>query len=150
MILSIGADHAGYDYKQRIVRVLEEQGHEVLDCGTNDPAPTDYPRWIRPAARAVADGRAERGIILGGSGNGEAIVANRLPGIRCAVCWDERSAHLARHHNDANMISLGQRMVDFGTALRIVQIFLTEPFDGGRHAERIRRIDEPDPDKPTT
>lgn len=143
MRLAIGSDHAGFDYKQRLIRVLEEQGHHVLDFGTHDPTPTDYPRWVRPAAQAVADGRAERGIVLGGSGNGEAMTANRLAGIRCAVCWDEQSAHLARHHNDANVVSLGQRMVDFGTAQRIVESFLSEPFDGGRHARRIRQIDEP-------
>ena len=144
MIISIGSDHAGYDYKQRLIRFLEAQGHRVLDFGTHSEDSTDYPQWIRPAAQAVADGRAERGIVLGGSGNGEAMVANRLKGIRCALCWDPRSAKLARQHNDANMISLGQRMVDFDMARRIVEIFLAEPFEGGRHARRIRQIDEPD------
>lgn len=141
MRIAIASDHAGFDYKQRIKRHLSEAGHEVADFGTDSPEACDYPDFIRPAAQAVAAGRCERGIVLGGSGNGEAIVSNRIPGIRCCVCWNVESARLARRHNDANVISFGQRMITVETALEIVDIFLTEPFDGGRHARRIAQID---------
>jgi len=141
--IAIGSDHAGFAYKQRVIEYLRRAGHEVEDFGTDSDRPCDYPRFIRPVAEAVAAGQAERGIVLGGSGNGEAIVSNRLRGIRCAVCWDTRSAELGRRHNDANMISIGQRMVPLETALKIVDVFLTEPFDGGRHQRRISLIDAP-------
>jgi len=108
MKIAIGSDHAGFGYKERIKRHLAELGHEVVDFGTFAPEPpVDYPDFIRPAAQAVASGECERGIVLGGSGNGEAMTANRLKGVRCALCWDRRSAELAARHNDANMISLG-------------------------------------------
>jgi len=96
---------------------------------------------VRPAALAVASGACERGIVLGGSGNGEAMVANRIPGIRCALCWNTVSAEMARRHNDANLLSLGQRMMDEETALTIVRVWLETPFDGGRHEHRVRKID---------
>ncbi|MBS3734403.1 MAG: ribose 5-phosphate isomerase B [Phycisphaerae bacterium] len=141
MRIAIASDHAGFDYKERIKRHLSAAGHEVTDFGTDSDAACDYPKFIRPAAEAVARGDCERGIVLGGSGNGEAIVANRIPGLRCGVCWDAESARLARRHNDANVISFGQRMIAFETALQIVDIFLSEPFDAGRHARRIAQID---------
>ena len=141
MLIALATDHAGYDYKERIREHLSAAGHDVRDFGTFSPDPVDYPDWIRPAALAVARGECERGIVFGGSGNGEAIVSNRVPGIRCAVCWHVESARLARQHNDANMISLGQRMMTLETALAIVDVWLSTPFDGGRHAARIRKID---------
>ena len=141
MKIAIGSDHAGFLYKERIRRFLEEAGHEVRDFGTRSEESVDYPVFIRPVAEAVARGEAERGIVLGGSGNGEAMVANRVKGIRCALCWDRRSAELGRQHNDANMISLGQRMMTAEQALEIVQAWLETPFEGGRHVRRIRLID---------
>ncbi len=142
MKISIGSDHAGYEYKEAIKEMLTNLSHEVVDFGTGSAESVDYPRFIRPAAEAVADGRCERGIVLGGSGNGEAICANRLRGIRCALCWSVESAKLARLHNDANMISLGQRMMDRETALAIVRMWLDTAFEGGRHIGRIAQLDE--------
>ena len=141
MKIAIASDHAGFAYKQRIKELLASLGHEVADFGTDSEQPVDYPIFIRQAAAAVAEGRCERGIVLGGSGNGEAIVANRLRGIRCGLCWNEESARLARAHNDANMLSLGQRMLPAELALKLVRIFLDTPFDGGRHQRRIELID---------
>jgi ribose 5-phosphate isomerase B len=142
MKIGIGSDHAGYRYKEEIKRWLSERGHEVRDFGTNSEISVDYPAFIHPVAVAVANGEVERGIVLGGSGNGEAIVANRVKGIRCALCWNEDSARAGRTHNDANMISLGQRMISLETALEIVRIWLETPFEGGRHVRRNQMIDE--------
>lgn len=141
MTIALGCDHAGFEYKEKIREFLRSLGHTVRDCGTYSPEPVDYPVFIRPAAEAVARGEVERGIVLGGSGNGEAMVANRLPGIRCALCWNADSARLARQHNDANMLSLGQRMMSIETALQIVRLWLDTPFEGGRHKRRIDLID---------
>jgi ribose 5-phosphate isomerase B len=143
MKIAIGSDHAGFTYKQLIIAQLKDEGHEVRDFGTNSCEPVDYPRFIRPVAEAVASGEYERGIVLGGSGNGEAITANRVRGIRCALCWNVETARLARQHNDANMISLGERMMSPEMALEIVRVWLETPFEGGRHIARIRQIDEP-------
>ena len=143
MKIAIGSDHAGFEYKQRIAEFLAAAGHDVTDFGTDSPESCDYPPFIRRVAEAVAGGQTERGIVLGGSGNGEAIVANRVGGVRCALCWDLASARLARAHNDANVLSMGQRMIDLDTALAIVQLWLDTPFDGGRHARRIAMIDDP-------
>ena len=109
--------------------------------GTDSPEPVDYPRFIRPVAEAVARGEVERGIVLGGSGNGEAIVANRVPGVRCTLCWNAESARLGRAHNDSNVLSIGQRMVSREGALEILRLWLDTPFEGGRHARRIAEID---------
>jgi ribose 5-phosphate isomerase B len=141
MRIAIGSDHAGFQYKERIRLFLEGLGHSVTDFGTHSEEPVDYPRFIRPVAEAVARGEFDRGIVLGGSGNGEAIVANRIKGIRCTVCWNADSARLARQHNDANVLSLGQRMMSLETALQIVRIWLETPFEGGRHQRRIDLID---------
>ncbi len=143
MKISIGSDHAGYHYKEMIKRFLGEKGHEVHDFGTDSDQSVDYPPFVRAAALAVQGGQCERGIVLGGSGNGEAMVANRLSGIRCALCWNRETALLARGHNDANMISIGARMIPPGTALEIVEVWLNTPFDGGRHIRRIQQIDAP-------
>jgi ribose 5-phosphate isomerase B len=143
MKISLGTDHAGFDYKERIKAWLIAAGHDVVDFGTNSEETVDYPLFIRPAAEAVAAGKCERGIVLGGSGNGEAIAANRVRGVRCALCWNVETARLARAHNDANMISLGQRMISLDTALGIVKVWLETPFEGGRHQRRIEEIDNP-------
>jgi len=142
MKIALGSDHAGFQYKEEIRQRLAAEGHELRDFGTFSEDPVDYPLFIRPAAQAVARGECQGGIILGGSGNGEAIVANRIAGIRCAVCWNPESAELARRHNNANMISIGQRMVGLETAIEIVHVWLTAPFDGGRHLKRIQLIDQ--------
>lgn len=141
MKISIGSDHAGFEYKEKIRAVLTAQGHQVKDFGTFSPDPVDYPLFIRPAAQAVASGECERGIVLGGSGNGEAMVANKVHGVRCALCWSLESARLARAHNDSNVLSIGQRMIAEELALEIVNVWLTTPFDGGRHARRIAEIE---------
>ncbi|RPI27836.1 MAG: RpiB/LacA/LacB family sugar-phosphate isomerase, partial [Acidobacteria bacterium] len=111
MRIAIASDHAGFAYKKLIAEYLASRGHEVRDFGTDSEQPVDYPDFVRPAALAVARGEWERGIVVGGSGNGEAMAANRVRGVRCAVAWNEESARLSRAHNDANMLSLGQRLV---------------------------------------
>jgi len=141
MHIALGADHAGFHYKERLKGHLAALGHQVSDFGTGSTDPVDYPLIIRPVAEAVAAGRFERGIILGGSGNGEAIVANRVRGVRCAVCWNVESARLARQHNDANVLSLGERLIPEAELLPIVTAWLTTTFEGGRHSHRIALID---------
>jgi len=141
MKIAIGSDHAGFSYKEKIKQFLGALAHEVNDFGTHSEEPVDYPLFIRPVAEAVARGDAERGVVLGGSGNGEAMAANRLKGIRCALCWNLESARLARQHNDANMISLGQRMISEEQALEIVRVWLETEFEGGRHQRRIQLLD---------
>jgi len=141
MIISIGSDHAGYRYKELLKVRLTDLGHQLTDIGTYSTDPVDYPVFIRPVAEAVAAGRFERGIVLGGSGNGEAIVANRVRGVRCTLCWSVESARLARQHNDANVLSLGERLIAEADLLPIVRTWLTTAFEGGRHARRIALID---------
>ena len=141
MKIAIGSDHAGIAYKEQIKTLLQNLGHEVRDFGTNSEAPVDYPVFIRPAAEAVSRGECERGIVLGGSGNGEAIVANKVRGIRCALCWSLDTARWSREHNDANVLAIGERTISVELALEIVRVWLTTPFDGGRHAKRIREIE---------
>jgi ribose 5-phosphate isomerase B len=140
MRIAIGSDHAGFRYKERIKEFLASWGHTVKDFGTSGEEPVDYPTFIRPAAEAVARGECERGIVLGGSGNGEAIVANKVRGVRCALCWSEDTARWARAHNDANVLAIGQRTISEDLALKLVEIWLTTPFDGGRHAHRVEMI----------
>ena len=144
MKIAIGSDHAGFRYKQRIAQRLAALGHDVRDFGTRSEESCDYPLFIRPVALAVASGECDRGIVLGGSGNGEAMAANRVRGVRCALCWDTRTAALAREHNDANVISMGQRLITIETALAIVDTWLATPFEGGRHVRRIRLLDHPE------
>ncbi len=124
MRIAIASDHAGYRYKEEIKRHLTGLDHEVIDFGTDSEESVDYPLFVRPAAQAVASGECDRAIVLGGSGNGEAMAANRIPGVRCALCWDETTARLARLHNDANAVSLGQRLISIERALHIVDIWL--------------------------
>ena len=141
MRVAIGSDHAGFLYKHQLIALLKSLGHEVHDFGTDSEESVDYPDFIRPVAEAVAKGEFERGIVLGGSGNGEQIVANKVRGIRCALCWDVTTARLAREHNDANMISIGQRVVGAEEAQDMVRVFLSTAFEGGRHARRIAKIE---------
>jgi ribose 5-phosphate isomerase B len=143
MKIALASDHAGFAYKSALASALRAQGHELVDFGTHSAGSVDYPDFIRPAAAAVASGACERGIVLGGSGNGEAIAANRYRGVRCALCWNVESARLARAHNDANMISLGERMLSRELALEIVSTWLDTPFEGGRHVARLQKLDEP-------
>lgn len=141
MRIAIASDHAGYRYKAMLVDLLAQRGHEVVDFGTGSEDPVDYPDYVRPAAEAVARGECERGIVIGGSGNGEAMAANRVRGVRCALCWNVESARLARAHNDANMLSLGQRLLAEDEARAIALTWLSEPFEGGRHVARIAKLD---------
>lgn len=143
MRIAIGSDHAGYRYKELLKQSLEEHGHDLTDLGTDSGEPIDYPLVVRPLAEAVAAGRFDRGIVLGGSGNGEAIVANRVPGVRCTLCWSVETARLARLHNDANILSLGERLIPAAELLPIVTAWLETPFEGGRHARRLALIDAP-------
>jgi ribose 5-phosphate isomerase B len=142
LLIVIGSDHAGFRLKQRIIALLRDRGHVVTDLGTHSEEPVDYPLFIRPVAEAVARGEFERGIVLGGSGNGEAIVANRVRGVRCALCWSLESARLARAHNDSNVLSLGARLVPDDLVAPLLDVWMTTPFDGGRHLRRIREIDD--------
>ena len=148
MKISLGSDHAGFHYKQAIADMLRSQGHEVIDCGTHSADSTDYPLWCIPAAEKVAAGSAEKGIVFGGSGNGEAIAANKVKGIRCAVAWSEETARLASQHNAANVLSIGERMVSLDVAKRLVDIWLSTPFEGGRHVNRIEELARYESGKP--
>ena len=141
MKIALGSDHAGYKYKEIVRALLEQRGDEVTDFGTYSDASCDYPDFIRPAAEAVAKGEAERGIVFGGSGNGEAIVANKVRGVRCSLCWSRDTAKWGRSHNDANVLSIGERTVDEELLGEIVRIWLETPFDGGRHARRVAKIE---------
>jgi ribose 5-phosphate isomerase B len=141
--VAIGSDHAGYQYKEAIKGWLLAQGHTVRDFGTDSDAPCDYPDFCRPPAQAVARGEFDRAIVLGGSGNGEAIVANKVHGIRCGLCWTEQVAIWSRAHNDANCLSLGSRTVPLDLALKIVATWFATDFEGGRHIARIQKIEAP-------
>jgi len=139
--IAIASDHAGFEYKSVLKSYLESKGITVEDFGTDTGAPVDYPEFVRAAARSVVKGQHHLGIIVGGSGN-EAIVANRLRGIRCAVVWNEQTARLAKEHGDCNMIAIGQRQMSEAVAVAVVEAWLTAEFKGGRHQRRIDRIDE--------
>lgn len=139
--IAIASDHAGYRLKEVLKAHLESLGYAVSDYGTNSDEPVDYPDYIRPAAKSVVDCRNDLGIVLGGSGNGEAMVANKVKGIRCAVCWSVESARLAKEHNDANAISIGARLVSESLAIEMVDTWLNAEFEGGRHIRRIQKIE---------
>ena len=142
MRVAIAADHAGYPLKEPIIDWVTQLGHEPVDFGTDSTEPVDYPDVIAPAARAVALGECERGIVLGGSGTGEAIVANKIDGIRCVEAADPVTARLGRQHNDANVLSMGARIVGTEIARACVEAFLSGTFEGGRHARRVDKIAE--------
>ena len=140
--VAIGSDHAGFELKQHLISVLNELGHDVDDHGTQSEEPVDYPIICAGVARSVVRGDADRGIVLGGSGQGEQIAANKVAGIRAALCHDLYTARLSRQHNDANVLSMGGRIVAFGLADEIVSVWLETTFDGGRHQRRIDQIRE--------
>jgi len=140
--IAIGADHAGFTLKEHLKQTLVRLGHSVDDHGTDGEASVDYPPICFAVGRAVTEGRAERGIVLGGSGQGEQIAANKVPGVRAALCNDLYTARLSRQHNDANVLSMGGRIVAFGLADEIVTLWLATPFDGGRHQRRLDQIGE--------
>ncbi len=140
MKVAIGADHAGFDLKVHLVSELERLGHEVIDLGTHDTASVDYPPICAAVGHAVADGKADRGIVLGGSGQGEQIAANKVHGVRAALCNDLFTARMSREHNDANVLSMGGRIVAEGLASEILQLWLATAFEGGRHERRVAQI----------
>lgn len=140
MKIALGTDHAGFQYKEKVKQLLTSLGHEVKDFGTFSEDPVDYPLFIRPAAEAVANGECERAFVFGGSGNGEAMVANKVHGVRCALCWNEEVTRLSRQHNNANVLSLGQRVIPEEMAMKIVRIWLETPFEGGRHERRVEQL----------
>jgi ribose 5-phosphate isomerase B len=140
MRVAIGADHAGFLLKEHLKQTLQRLGHSVEDFGTDSEASADYPPICMAVGRAVADGRADRGIVLGGSGQGEQIAANKVAGVRAALCNDLYTARLSREHNDANVLSMGGRIVAFGLADEILELWLNTPFAGGRHQRRIDQI----------
>ena len=141
MRIAVASDHAGYRYKTAVARHLAARGHDVVDCGTASEVAVDYPDFICLAAEAVASGTCDRAVVFGGSGNGEAMAANRYPGVRCVVAWNVESARLGRAHNDANALSIGQRMVPDADVVAIVDTWLDTPFDGGRHLARVQKLD---------
>jgi ribose 5-phosphate isomerase B len=142
MRVAIGADHAGFLLKEHLKETLHRLGHDVQDFGTDSEISVDYPPICMAVGRAVASGKADRGIVLGGSGQGEQIAANKVPGVRAALCNDLYTARLSREHNDANVLSMGGRIVAFGLADEILTLWLTTPFAGGRHQRRIDQISE--------
>jgi ribose 5-phosphate isomerase B len=140
MRVAIGSDHAAVDLKAHLAGTLRDLGHEVDDLGTHGEASVDYPPIMAAVARAVATGAAERGIVLGGSGQGEQIAANKVRGVRAALCNELYTAKMSRAHNDANVLAMGARVVGSGLADEIVKVWLATPFDGGRHARRVQQI----------
>jgi ribose 5-phosphate isomerase B len=142
MRIAVGADHAGYLLKEHLNHTLRRLGHEVEDLGTHSEEPVDYPAVCAAVGHAVTSGRADRGLVIGGSGQGEQIAANKVPGIRAALCNDLYTARLSRAHNDANVIAMGGRIVAPGLADEIVALWLATPFEGGRHAKRIEQVME--------
>ena len=142
MRIAVGADHAGYYYKDRIAEILRRRGHDVLDFGTHDATPVDYPQYGYAVGEAVASGQAERGIVVWGWSVGIAMAANKVPGIRCAPVAEPYSAELARRHNDTNVIAFSERLTGWEMIERMLDIFLETPFDGGRHAHRTEQLFE--------
>jgi ribose 5-phosphate isomerase B len=138
----MGCDHAGFPLKVVLKAFLDEEGHEVIDFGTDSEEPVDYPGFCAAAARAAVDGRADRAIVLGGSGQGEQIAANKVHGARAALCNDLYLARLSRAHNDANVLAIGGRVVAAELAKEILRVWLATPFEGGRHIQRLEQISE--------
>ena len=140
--IAIGSDHAGFPLKQHLADLLRSQGHDVVDLGTDSTEPVDYPPFCAAVGRTVRDGDAQVGIVVGGSGQGEQLAANKVRGVRAALCNDLYTARMARAHNDANVLSIGARVVGEGLADEILALFLATPFEGGRHARRVAQITE--------
>ena len=148
--VAIGSDHAGFELKQHLVGVLAGTGHEVLDHGTDSTATCDYPAICAAVGRTVRDGNADLGIVLGGSGQGEQLAANKVHGVRAALCNDLYTARMARAHNDANVLSIGARVVGVGLAEEILSTFLSTQFEGGRHARRVEQLMQIERDEAAT
>ena len=142
MKIALGTDHAGFTYKEAVKKHLQKLGHEVQDFGTFSEESVDYPAFVRPAAESVADGSCDLGVVFGGSGNGEAMAANKVKGVRCALCWSEETARLAKEHNNANVLSIGQRQISQELALNIIDTWLNADFEGDRHIRRIEMLDK--------
>ncbi|MDA9119211.1 ribose-5-phosphate isomerase [Opitutales bacterium] len=142
MKIALGTDHAGFNYKEAVKEHLQKLGHEVQDFGTFSEESVDYPAFVRPAAESVADGSCDLGVVFGGSGNGEAMAANKVKGVRCALCWSEETARLAKEHNNANVLSIGQRQISQELALNIIDTWLNADFEGDRHIRRIEMLDK--------
>jgi ribose 5-phosphate isomerase B len=140
--IAIGSDHAGFELKSHLVKLLRERGHDVLDHGTDSTEPVDYPPICAAVGRTVRDRDAELGIVVGGSGQGEQMAANKVRGVRAALCNDLYTAKMARAHNDANVLAMGERVVGVGLAEDILDMFLTTPFEGGRHARRVAQLSD--------
>ena len=146
--VALGSDHAGFKMKEAIKNHLKSRGYQIVDFGTDGEEAVDYPDYCRPAAESVAKGESNCGIVFGGSGNGEAMVANKVKEIRCGLCWNIESARLTKEHNDANMISIGGRMVSVIEGIKIVDTWLDAEFQGGRHQARIDKIEIEKGNKP--
>ena len=142
MNIAMGADHAGFDVKNRLVQILKSQGHAILDYGTCDETPVDYPQFGYAVGESVASGQAERGIVVCGSSLGIAMAANKVPGVRCAAVFEPLMTELARQHNDANVLALSERLSGWEMIVRLVDVFLKTPAEGGRHAYRVRQLFE--------
>ena len=142
MRIAIGSDHAGFALKTSLISDLERLGHQVLDVGTHDTTPVDYPIFCAMVGRAVASGRADRGVVVGGSGQGEQLAANKVAGVRASLCNELYTARMARAHNDANVLSMGGRVVADALATEILTLWLHTPFEGGRHQRRIDELSE--------
>jgi ribose 5-phosphate isomerase B len=140
MRIALGSDHAGYPLKVEVAKHLEAAGHEILDMGTDSEAPVDYPPFCAAAARAVVRGEAQLGVVMGGSGQGEQISANKVHGVRAALCHDEFTARLARQHNNANVLAMGARVLGLELAMTILDVFVASNFEGGRHVPRLAEI----------
>ena len=137
---AVGSDHAGFLYKEAIKEHLHNLGHQTKDFGTFSEEPVDYPEFIVPAAEAVANSLVDYGIVLGGSGNGEAMAANKVKGVRCALCWSLETAKLAKQHNNANILAIGKRQISRDLAIGIIDTWLSSEFEGGRHERRIQML----------
>ena len=140
MKISIACDHGAYELKERLKAHLVKQGHEVVDCGTNSLESCDYPDYARPAAQLVADGTCDRGVVLCTTGIGMSMVANKVKGVRCALCHEPLSAEMTRRHNDANMLAMGAAITGEALAERILDVFLATEFEGGRHQRRVDKV----------
>ena len=141
LTFALGTDHAGYRYKEAIKEHLHNLGHQTKDFGTFNEESVDYPEFITPAAEAVGNSLVDYGIVLGGSGNGEAMAANKVKGVRCALCWSVETAKLAKEHNNANLIAIGERQISKDLAIKIIDTWLSASFEGGRHQRRIQMLD---------
>lgn len=138
--IAIGGDHAGFEYKNKMILALQEAGYEVKDFGPFSNASVDYPDYVHPLSTAIEQGQFDLGIVICGSGNGVAITANKHQGIRAALCWNEELAALARQHNDANVIAIPARFVSYDLAEKMAKLFIETDFEGGRHENRVKKI----------